>query len=511
MKNKCTPGNVVGYYGLGKRELEGLGVDDIDLFDGDPEVVSGWNSARHNISYNALREFNPQAFNAAQAFSDTSKAVGDALNELVTPESAIGDDIVKSIEALSEKHFLKYGDNLKAGKDEFIENVTELLSSIDTSKFTPNQQAFFNKYSRFYMQGGEFYKMNHKEGILGIVRNATSNTIKSSVNVVEGNVFEGVIKLPTFYPKQTLPAIVDALKQTGGNLFKELPERAAKGVYGHNFSGEAKDWWQGFMGLTDVPFKNIVYSAGELAETGSGTRAVEKVAFKPRFGNLPPVYYSEAGGQAVKLLGYRLNHYRMLHGMVMDAIGRNGASRVATGLQQIATHTVMTGLVGGFGATGVGQLLGILNPNWREEIGETRNSLASLVDTGGITQIGIGASITNRFIQNGYKHFADTWEATGATGDGFDPVQFTIGLTDVVMDALALGSTKTAFSDVAIQKAIKLARDTFLGEVAAEDFWDEAQDRFKLPNPAEVFTQFAPNEGDQQDDEEEDFLLDEAS
>lgn len=488
MTNKCTPDNVVGYL-LGGRELNGLGVDNIDLFDDSPDMVSGWRKAKQNLASSSLSEFAPKAVSMIEAAKGSTSVFKEALDSLTLPSRALGEDIVKAVESFSEAHFKAYGNDLSAGRREFVEGITDLLDSVDTSKFTPNQEAYFKKYYNFYADGGELYRFNERHGLVRATGNAVTNTIKSSTNVTLGNVLEGVIKLPTFLPKTTFSGIVDALERTGGNLFKELPERANQGVYGHNYAGEQKDLWQGLMGLTDTPFKNIVYSAGELAQKGGGSKAVEEIAFKPRFGNLPPVHYTSVGSESVKLLNYRISHYRMLSDMIKDSVGVNGLDRVPVGLQRIATHTAMTSLVGGFGASAIGQLLGLIDPDWGDKIAETRNDYAKLVDTGGITQLGIGFNITKRVTDDAFKAALNTLEGSGIKGGEPDVNQLAMGVTDLMMDYVFLGSSNTIWSDSFIQKHIKLARDTFLGEVEAEEFADEYQERMKIPNPLEVLDQ----------------------
>lgn len=515
MKNQCSPETVIGAM-FAKRETTGLGNKDIGTFeDIGPAGVSQYNDVRtraYALDYDALSSVKDKSLVERVFVGDGVDIAKETLLELRLPSSVLGEDALKPVRGFLEDHYATHMDDLKAGRSDYFSGIKDALEEVDTTGWNPAQQDYFTRYALYYKNGGEMYGMNSGSGFEKMVGNAVGNTIKSSPTVLIGNIAEGVIKLPTFYPKEVLPALFE--QASNGTLFKEIPELARKGVYGVNYAGEEKGIWKGLIGLTDVPLKNIAYSAGEMASPGSGALAVQKVAFKPRFGDLPLIYAKPVGRSTIQLMGYTLNSYRMYHGMWKSATGLNGADRVAEGWRQVATYHGMTAAIGGAGAAvpallsggdvgdvvssafgGAGSsapvaiqpivqmALSAINPDWESIVEENDNYLAKLIRMGNINRVGIGFDITTRNGQKAYTAFQD---GITAFQDG-DTVKGVMDLADM---GLYLSSLTNAWvGDAQAQKAIRLARDAFMGEVEMDELLDEATDRFRVPNPMSLFEQ----------------------
>lgn len=359
------------------------------------------------------------------------------------PSGIFGEDIVRPVNEFITAHYQDYADDLVGGRDVYQEGIEELFAGIDTSRMSLGQQTAFDGYKKFYLDGGELYALESRNWLDKAFQNLTGNTIKSSPTVVLGNVFEGATKLPTLYPKTFIPAIAKAMEQ---GLVKKIPELAEQGVYGLHYAGEKGGMWEGLIGATDIPLKNISYYAAQLAGE-PGTFGVQKIAFTPRFGDLPSVYYTGSGRAAVSLLGYTINSYKMYAGLWQSAKQGNW--------QPVLTYHLLAGLIGGAGAVlpkPIEEAIKLANPDSEEWFEENRTPLARITQPGNITRLGVSYDIAKSQTQKAGKNFGQGVErlSEGDASGGFD---LAMGAMNI------LSFTNAAAGDVNAQKAVQLGID----------------------------------------------------
>jgi hypothetical protein len=470
MKDACTPSNVLGRM-LGFRETDGLPVtmEHLSAIDDSGkahfnDVVNQWGS---EVFDDALPKASDNAaLKAANWLSGDSKHIAKkTLQDFRNPSGLFGEEMIKPVTDFITEHHQMHFDDIASGRQDYLDEIGNVFDDIDTSGLGPTLQDAWNKYRNFYEEGGELYTLNQRSGLEQGMSNLAGNVIKSNPTVILGNVLEGAIKLPTLYPKTFLQAIAEA--QKNGGLFKEIPELAEKGVYGINYAGEEKDAWRGLIGLTDTPLKNIAYYAGELAD-GNGTRAVQKVAFTPRFGDLPPIYYGTGGRAAVQFLGYTINTYKMYASLFQEAKKGN--------IAPLVTYHALASLMGGGAAAGIPMLgEGLIEsvfPDSKDWFEQNKGPLAKLVQPGNINKIGIGYDIANRQIRGGMKNWGSAMEnfQSGETVNGI------MDLADVGLNALTFSSSPVG--DLNVQKALRIAKDVAKGELDASDIPGEVQEKY---------------------------------
>lgn len=466
MKSVCNFDNVMGKM-LGMREAEGLdvGLDVLETIDNSGkdhfnDTVNQWGGEVYDAA--PVREGDASALKGVKRWvGDTPllHVVKSNLQDVRNPSGLFGEERVKPVIDFITEH---YGSGEERAA--YMDEIGYIFDEIDTSDMDPTLQQAWNKYRRFYEDGGELYGQDNRSGIEKVVGNAVGNTIKSSPKVIVGNVLEGVIKLPTLYPKTFLPGMAEAIKQ---GVFKKLPELERQGIYGHFQAGETLGKWEGLIGLTDVPLKNISYFAGQMAD-GNGAKAVQKVAFTPRFGDLPAVYYSGGGRMAVQLLGYTINSYKLYASLWGQAQKGNVAP--------LLTYHAMSGFVGGGLAAGLPkgleEIIKLAVPQTEEWFDQNKGAMSDLVQPGNINRIAVGADVATRqgnkavkLLKSGKEKFQD--------GDTMG------GVFDLAESGLATMSLTNHWTgDVNLQKALKLGRDVAEGETSMEDLPGEAAERY---------------------------------
>ena len=471
VKNVCNADNVLGKM-LGMRETDGLPVtlEHLDAIDNAGkahynDTVNQWGSEIYDDA--APHEGDNKALAKAKDWfiGDTPEVVRNTLQSARNPSGLFGEERVKPVIDFVTQHHTDYMDNLAEGKKAYMDEIEMVFDDIDTADMSPALQEGWNNYRRFYEGGGELYGMAEINPVAKGLSNLTYNLIKSSPNVVLGNIAEGVIKLPTLYPKTFMTGIAKAVEN---GLFKELPEMAAKGIYDINERGHTRGKWNGLIGMTDIPLKNIAYFAGEAAEAGGGAKAVQRVAFLPRMGDLPSAYYSGGGRAAVRLLGYTVNSYKMYADLWRQASKGNVAPLV--------TYHVLSGLVGGGAAATLPQpliaALKVAFPDTEEWLDENQGPLAKLIQPGNITRLGVTYDVAARQGSGAWKNFkkaaeyAQDGEFGNASLEGLDALLRLQSFSDA------------AIGDAQIQKALRMAKDVAQGELAPEDVPAEAVDKF---------------------------------
>lgn len=470
MDKACTEGNVAGWL-LGMRDINGHEVALTDLDPKNPGEIGVFNSIKNELNGQVLKDA-PETPQKNAAMEAASKLAGDGpetalaiYHDLKNPSGLFGEEKIAPVSEYITQHYQDNYDDLKAGRSDYFDGIRDIFDSIDVSDLSTAQQKAWNKYRNFYENGGELYSLNQKSGLEKGLTNLTGNVIKSSPTVIIGNVLEGATKLPTLYPTTFLQAVAEA--QKAGGVLKEIPELAQQGVYGVNYAGEDSGIWKGLIGLTDVPLKNIAYYAGKLAD-GDGLKAVQKVAFTPRFGDLPSIYYGTGGRMAVQFLGYTINTYKMYGSLWKMAKQGNPAPLI--------TYHLLSGLVGGGLASGIPApaeaVIETLLPESREWFEQNKGMLSGLVQPGNINKIGVGFDIANRQIKSGAKN----WDSAAEKYQAGDTKGAILDLADLGLNAMAF--TSSPLGDLNIQKALRIGKEVANEELEVEDVPARAQEKF---------------------------------
>lgn len=469
MKDACNFDNVMGKL-LGMRETEGLPVD-MSLLD---EVDNGGKAHYNDI----VTQWGSEIFDEAPAHQgdaealkgaaswlkgDSARVAKDVFRSLRNPSGLFGEERIKPVIDFITRHHEEHAGNLAEGRQDYFDEIGYILDEIDTSDMSPSLQEGWNEYRRFYENGGELYGEHEYSPIGKAFSNLTHNVIKSSPTVVLGNVLEGAVKLPTLYPKTFMPAIGEALKAGDGNIFKKIPELARKGIYDMNEVGDKLGVWDGIIGLTDIPLKNIAYFAGKLAD-GDGWKGVQRVAFVNRFGDMPSVYYSGGGRAAVKFLSYTINSYKM-YASLWGALKQGNPA-------PLLTYHALAGLFGGGLAAGLPmgfeEIIKAAAPDTEEWFEENKGPLAKVIQPGNITRLGVGYDIASKQLQGFGRNVESGMEAMreGEFGNA--------GLETADALLRLMTFTSSPVGDLNLQKILRIGKDVAQEELELEDAPGEA-------------------------------------
>lgn len=375
------------------------------------------------------------------------------ISSVRNPSGLFGEQYVRPVYEFIRDHHAEYMDDLSAGRQEYMESIKDLFDNIDVSDLSVAQQTAWDGYRSFYEKGGELYNLENRGGLEKAVSNLTGNLIKSSPTVILGNMAEGAIKLPSLYPDTFMAGFAKAWEN---GITKKIPQLVEDGAYGVHYAGEKGGAWEGLIGLTDIPLKNIAYYAGELAEgAGGGARAVQRVAFTPRFGDLPSIYYNGAGRSAVGLLSYTINSYKMYADMWKT---RNWKGLI--------TYHALAGLIGGGMAAGIPAPVeaGIKAafPESEQWFEENKGITTKLVQPGSITRLAVPLDIASSQVKRGASQIMEGKDKLGSGDMG--------GALDMFMGALKFSSFTNAMAgDVNAQKVLQLAVDAARQDEAAVD------------------------------------------
>lgn len=466
----CTIDNVIGS-ALGGAELEAADIPFSEIQDLDAGGVATFHETVNRIqadAYNAASRGRETSFED-QLMSDMPKGMKGAfmafLAELKNPSRVLGEELVGEMNAFIEDLHAEFFGDLPAGLAEYKAGVADILDNVDISQYDPVQRYVFKKYDRFYRDGGELYGIKNTGKVDEAISNLTSNVIKSSPTVVLGNIAEGAIKLPTLYPKEFLPALMELTAK--GELFKKIPEFEKVGVYGIHYAGEELGKWPGVMALTDVPLKNIAGRAAEMAGQRPSV-GVQKIAFVQRFGDMPLVYSYPTGRQAMKFLSYTMNMYKMYAGMWQ---GLANPKTMGQSLYQLTAYHALAAAIGGGTAAVPGAFQSTIEaffPDTKEWFNENSNMMTKLIQPGDFSRVGIGFDIASRQMQRAGKN-------VNKAGEHLNEGNMMGAMLDLADTGFAAASiTQSPVGDLNAQKILQMARDVMEGELELEDVPEEA-------------------------------------
>lgn len=472
MVKGCTPDNVIGAMN-GLAEARNGDVPFTEIEDDSPssharfyEQVDRAGAMEHDSSAKPDQVISTLNHWAGDPLNTSKKL----LNDLRNPSGIFGEEYIQPVHQYIVEHHQAFADDLfsKEAKSAYYDGIEEVINSLPD--LHPDLEYAADRYKSFYMKGGELYGRDQGNAVIGAGSSLVKNTLQNSPTVITGNVFEGAIKLPTFYPTTLLPAIGKALQESGGNIFGKIPELEAKGVYGSSlgledatlgsrFGGILKE---GLIGITDNPLKNIAYFAGELAD-GDGLKAVQKIAFVPRFGDTPMVYYHSGSRLAVQFLGYTINTYKMYAQMYKDLFN---PATAPTAARQLITYHAMAGLIGGAGAAlpqPIVEMIKRVAPDTEEWFDENRSPVAGLIQPGNIDRVFITGELASRQIKKLGGSILNTSEALGE-GDTTTAI---IEGVDTLLNALPF--TNSPLGDAQVQKIKNIGKQVALEELDIED------------------------------------------
>ena len=467
---------------------EGDGLPFVEVDDMTPreanEMVDALNRANHEVNQahpDPQMSGLPDWANPLKGLTTAAQAIGELWNKNRNWSGLLSEDYIKPLQDFHEAHYQAHFDDLSAGRAEYFEQIDDILDSLDDASLSEPQRHYAERYKQLYRQGGVFYGPN--TGNLKLVNNVVGNVLQSSTTVLLGNPLELAYKLPALYPKTTVPAIGKAME---AGLFKRLPEVEAYGGYGssmgtENVIGDRKAF-EGLIGFTDIPAKNIAHFAGELAEQGGGPKAVQSVMFVPRFADVPEIYHSGAQRASVGLLSYTINTYKLIR-----ELSRKALQGDAYAAGSLATMWAVAGGIGGIGsesgdpinstiASGtpepIRQIVQGLFPDTEDYFEENTGKLSGLVRPGSIDRLGVPYEIATRQGSRAVGAAADSLEAIG---DG-DLMEAGISMGDAVLSLLPFGKGSMV-NDAQFQKVKNMAVDMMRDDLDFEDVPEEALDQ----------------------------------
>lgn len=276
-------------------------------------------------------------------------AFARTINDQRNPSGMLGESRVKPMIDFMREHVNKYGNDPAKGKKAYYGEIQKVLKGIKEDGLNKHQKAYLEQYKNFYKAGGELYaKHDGKTGIVELLSTYGSNVVKSSPTVLIGNVLEGIIKVPSLYPTTAMPGFARALEK---GLWTKLPKLKQVGAYGDEEAKGLLQKWQGLMGITDVPLKNIAYFAGlEKGGEAEALRAIQRIAYMPRLGDSPRQFWKKGNNLEVRFLNYGVNSLKMYGSLWGNAL--NPAKGETTRAAALGSLGLYHGIALGLGAAG---------------------------------------------------------------------------------------------------------------------------------------------------------------
>lgn len=279
--------------------------------------------------------------------------VAHAYAYIANPDAILGKDITGQVEQVYSKYMKRalandWGSVQRehewnnaplgaGGRRDILDIAHQNRFSVDADR-----KQYFNNYMEQHAGGVSLFGSKVKYGMADPVVKGARNV---SENYISWNPVLAAYHMLEFSPKALAYAIDkggvingplavikglgDFAKATGVNITKKLPELESKGVYGtrHETGGIA-----GLNRLVDVvehPIRGSAYYIGEAIKPGSGTEAVEKIAFVHRMGNEPISSVHPLGFLTLGFMRYSVASTKLISSLVKNSLGGNMNSMAA--------------------------------------------------------------------------------------------------------------------------------------------------------------------------------------
>lgn len=476
--NACNPQNAVGKL-AGIMEAGGIEMSEgaLNVLDDNAKAIFHQISSQNGSQTieKTLPKLSDDIDDVVDLIAETDKGVMDYIKggvmDTLKPSDYLPEDVTGPVFEYLDNFFAQNYQDMKGARKQFSQGIRAVIDEIrdPLESLDPTTKGQAMHWLRDMKEGYPFYG---KSGtfIQTMQSNVVNNVLDFSGTVVFGNPLEILVKAPSLYGiKPTLSGLAKLTAETKGNLWAKIPELeragvyyldrpASKGVIGKAFDAYAKVA-DSVSALTDRPLKNLAYAIGK--EKGNGVEAVEKIAFKNRFGNDPRI--GRSNRDAVRLMNYTFNTYYMLASM---GKGLLTPGKRAESIRQLGTWIAITSTLGGPAAVIPEPISKLLRTNdeyanWEDQ---NLNVAGKLIRPSGIT-FGLGYEILNRV--------GETWERNLAKGaDKIQDGDITGGMLDLGEGGLSVMSAlmRMPLSNSRIQRVITNTRDLWEGDVDNEEY-----------------------------------------
>lgn len=339
-------------------------------------------AATYDEAVSKIRQFGnsyrDEAFSFWKDFTGTDPTrLGASLRD---PESILGPEAVRAVEALYLDHVSRYGRDAKQVWNQLYKPQVQRLKAAYLNGVPPQLKHYATQYFDAHLAGADLYgNLGKSNPMSTLAKNAVGNLVAWNPLIATLNAFEFLPKAAAFAEIVAGPGgsayVMKAMRRyaqkTGLNFAKRVDDYDRLGIYGEN---------KGFqlLELTENPLRGMGYELGEvLREAGfdtNGRIALEKVAFVPRFGNRANIYSTLAGADSVALMRFTIGAWKMYGGMVQQALQGNPGA--ITGLLLFSAITAVQS--GGSSAipSPIALLMDKIDPSMREEFDQwTEDSL----------------------------------------------------------------------------------------------------------------------------------------
>lgn len=403
--------------------------------------------------------------------------ISGGLLQVMKPEDFMPKEVTEPVFQYLDNFFSDNHNNLGQARQAYKAGIRQVINEIDLDKLNPSIKGEVLHWTRDLLDGYPFYK---KQGTFleGWKSNIISNTLDFSGTILLGNPLEFLVKSPAVYGfKPTVKGVSLALKESNNNIWAKIPEVEKAGGYGikipEKSSSSLKKAYtfinDKVMGITDTPLKNVAYYTGKSTDgkVSSGAQAIEKIAFKNRWGNDPRL--GRSSKDAITLMNYTMNTYHMLGGMGKAILT---PSKRIEGVRQLGTWIALTSAIGGPAAVIPAPLSAILRSNdeYKEWEDSHLNTLGKLVRPGGIT-FGLGYELINRA--------GDAWQGGLKKGaskfSNGDTIGGILDLGEGGLSAMTVLS-RNPLGNVRVQKLLRNTRDLFEGDIDFEEYTQKAKE-----------------------------------
>lgn len=487
--NSCNPHNAVAKL-AGVMDAGGITTTEAALNNLDDNAKMLFNQIKSQSSSQALQHTAPKAAISAdeiiESMTDTESPEGQlslkekvrgGLMDLLKPTDYLPENVTSPVFEYLNDFFAQNHTNLGAARSQYKAGIRQVLDKIasDVDNLTPEAKGQAAHWMRDLREGYPFYG---KSGTIydKVKGNVISNALDFSGTILAGNPLEFMIKAPSVYGiTPTFKGLINLTKETKGNLWSTIPRLQEAGVYGMerlpvkkvlgsthlaSLQNAYNAVNEKLMNVTDRPLKNLAFAVGE-AKNGDGLEAVEKIAFKNRWGNDPRL--GRSNGDAITLMNYTLNTYHMMGGMA-KGLATPGQRLEAT--RQLGMWIGLTSMVGGGAAVIPAPLSAILrgNDGYKEWEDANLNTVGKLVQPGAIS-FGVGGEMINRAGEawsRGLKKGTDKLEDGDTTGAMLDFADGGLSLMTLL--------TRSPLGNLRVQKLLRSTRDLFEGDIDYDEY-----------------------------------------